>query len=266
MTGSPIRVDITPAGMLTEMLAWLSGARGPDASEADRERVASLLNRTCLAIIKLQPSVLLGQAQLAAYIASLPVPETKELTRWPPDQDWLFRVLRQVLSLGISIADRQAVAEALAPHVEGPSLDASEVLTDVLRPEATEIHVEKEYLRQLTTVDAENRSGHFTFLRDGMYTDLGIPYPAFRLVPDTHLGPRQFMFKLNHLTCVPQVGLGPDECLVNETPEGLQRLNITAVMAGNPATAYPNSITSLEYKNALVALNTAIWDQMAYLT
>jgi type III secretory pathway component EscV len=265
VTGSPIRADITPAGILTQMLAWLSRARGPDASKADRDKLASLLTQISLAITKLQPSVLLGQAQVADYIASLPVPETEGFTRWPPDEGWLSQVPRQVLSLGISIADRQAVAETLAPHVEGSSLDASEILIDVLRPEAIEIHVEREYLRQLTTVDADNRSGCFASLRDGMYAELGISYPAFRLVPDARLGPRQFMFKLNHLAWVPQVGLGPEECLVNDTPEALKLFNPASVMAANPASGQPNSITNLEHKSVLEATGYTTWDQMGYL-
>ena len=258
LTGSPIRADITSAGMLSEMMAWLSKASDPHSS-------ALLFSQMSLAVIKLQPYVLLGQSQVAAYVASLPVPEMKDATRWPPDQDWLTGVLRQVLRLRISIADKQAVATALAPCMEGQFLNACETLIDVLRPDAVEIYVEKEYLRQLTTRNAENRSGRLTSLRDGLFAELGIVYPAFRLVPDTQLAPRQFMFKLNYVTCVPQVGLGPEESLVNDTPERLRALNITAVAAGNPATGRPNSITNLEHQSALETGGCTTWDQMDYL-
>ncbi len=258
LAGVPIRVDVTAAEMLPEMKAWLNQGSEPDAC-------ASLISQMCLAIIKLQPAVLLGQPQLAAYTASLPVPERKEATKWPPDQAWLFPVLRQVLSLKISIADKQAVADALASCIGEPVLNASEELIEALCPDAVEIHVEREYLRQLTTIDAEHRTGLLAFLRDGMFVELGVLYPHFRLLPDTSLAPQQFMFKLNHLTCVPQVGLGPEECLVNEIPERLGVPGITAVLAGNPATAQRNSITNLEHKKALEDRGFTIWDQMGYL-
>jgi type III secretion protein V len=72
---------------------------------------------------------------------------------------------------------------------------------------------------------------------------------------------------LNHLTCVPQVGLGPEECLVNDTPERLKLLplEIRADPAGNPATGHPNSVTNLKHKNDLESRNLTIWDDMGYL-
>jgi|GEM_PF-1524589 len=265
LTGTPIRVDIASDGMLVEMMASVGRASEPDVLEDERQKIASLLSQISLAIIKLQPSVMLGESQLAAYVASLPVPEMKEPKRWPPDRDWLSPILRKALRLRISIADKSAVAETLAQCVGMPVLKACEILVDVLRPDAVEIHVEKEYLRELTTSLAESSTGPFTGLRDGMFAELGISYPAFRLVPETGLAPRQFMFKLNHLTCVPQVGLGPEECQVNETPVKLKLLDITGTAAGNPASELPNSITNLKHKSVLEASGYTTWDQMGYL-
>ena len=141
----------------------------------------------------------------------------------------------------------------------------------MLRPDAVEIHLQEEYLRQLTTIDAENRAGLFAFLRDGLFAELGVAYPDFHLVPDAGLAPREFMFKLNHLTCARQVGLGPEECLVNDTadrlntPERLKQFGVFAKAAGNPATGQPASITNLEHKGALEKEGLTTWDQMGYL-
>ena len=265
LTGTPVRVDITSTGMLAEMMVRVGTASAPDAPESEREKIASLLSQMSLAIIKLRPSVLLGKSQLAAYVASLPVPEMKDPARWPPDRDWLSPILRKALNLRISIADKSAVADTLAQCIESPSCDAGEMLIDVLRPDAVEIHVEEDYLRQLTTSRAESGTGPFSEMRDLMFAELGILYPVFRLVPDARLAPRQFMLKLNHLTCVPQVGLGPGECQVNETPENLKLLGITGTPAGNPASELPNSITNLEHKSVLEASGFTTWDQMGYL-
>jgi len=260
LNGSVFRADVTPS----EVLAWLLRISDPGASESDHQMVAAFFREISVAIVKTQPSVLLGRPQLQAYLAALPAPSVKP-AKWPPDQEWLLPILRQVLDLRISIADTQAVANRLAQSIERSWSHACEDLIDVLRPGAVEIHLREEYLRQLTTIDADNRAGLLAFLREGLFPELGVVYPDFRLVLDTRLGHQQFMFKLNHLTCVPQVGLGPEECLVADTPERLKALDISAVAAGNPATGLPQSITGLEHKNALETHGLTSWDEMGYL-
>jgi type III secretion protein V len=64
---------------------------------------------------------------------------------------------------------------------------------------------------------------------------------------------------------VRQIGLGPEECLVNDTPERLKGLGIPANAAGNPGSGQPQSITNLEYKRGLEAQGFTTWDQMGYL-
>jgi FHIPEP family len=260
LNGSVFRADITPA----EVLTWLHKISEPGASESDRQMVAGFFSQISVAIAKTQPSVLLGRSQLEAYLASLPAPSAKP-GKWPPDKNWLFPILSQVLDLRISIANVQAVSNSLAQSIERSWSDASEDLIDVLHADAVEIHLQEKYLRQLTTVDSDNRVGLFAFLRDGLFTELGVVYPDFRLVPDDHLAPKQFMFKLNDLTCVPQVGLGADECLVNDTPERLKALDICTSAAGNPASGQPNAVMNLEHKNALESHGLTIWDDMGYL-
>jgi type III secretion protein V len=260
LNDSVFRADVTPS----EVLAWLLRISEPGTSESNHEMVAAFFRELSVAIVKTQPSVLLGRPQLQAYLAALPAPSVKP-GKWPPDQEWLLPILRQVLDLRISIADTQAVANRLAQSIERSWSDACEDLIDVLRPNAVEIHLREEYLRQLTTIDADNRAGLLAFLREGLFPELGVVYPDFRLVLDTRLGHQQFMFKLNHLTCVPQVGLGPEECLVADTPERLKALDISAVAAGNPATGLPQSITRLDHKDALETHGVTAWDQMGYL-
>ena len=260
LNGSVFRADVSPS----EVLAWLLRISEPGASESDHQMVAAFFREISVAIVKTQPSVLLKRPQLQAYLAALPAPSVKP-GKWPPDQEWLLPILSRVLDLRISIADTQAVANRLAQSIERSWSDACEDLIDVLYPNTVEIHLPEEYLRQLTTIDADNRVGLLAFLREGLFPELGVVYPDFRLVLDTRLAPKQFMFKLNHLTCVPQVGLGPEECLVADTPERLKVLDISAVAAGNPATGLPQSITRLEHKNALETHGLTVWDEMGYL-
>lgn len=251
--------DIT----LADILAWLSTIS--EASEADHHTVATFLSQMSLEIIKAQPSVLLGQSQLEAYRNSLPIQSIEKSGKWPPDPSWLLPILSQVLSLKISIADKQSVADILARNFERSWLDVSEELIDALHPNGVEIHLQEDYIRELTTIDSDNRVGLLAFLRDGLFGELGVVYPEFRLVPDAQLAPRQFTFKLNHLACVRQVGLGPEECLVNDTPDRLKEFQISANPAGNPATGQANSIAKIEDKRALETRGFTTWDGMGYL-
>jgi hypothetical protein len=262
LNGSIFRADVTPPAIL----AWLQRMSESGESASDHQAVATLLTQMTLAIVKAQPSVLLGPSQLQAYLEFLPNPSV-ESKRWPPDQAWLLPILRVILNLRISIADKQIAADTLAQSTSKSWQGACEDLIDALRPDAIEIHLQQEFMRALTTTDADNRVGMFAFLRDGLFAELGVVYPPFRLVPDSGLLPKQFMFKLNHLTCVPQVGLGPEECLVNDTPERLKQLplEIRADPAGNPATGHPNSVTNLKHKNDLESRSLTIWDDMGYL-
>jgi flagellar biosynthesis component FlhA len=261
LNGSIFRTDVTPP----EILAWLNRISELGASESDHQMVATFLSQISVEIIKAQPSVLLGGSQLEAYRTSLPIPSIGESGKWPPDPTWLLPILSEVLRLKISIADKQAVTDTLSQNIARSWPDACEELIDALYPDAIDIHLPEEYMRQLTTIDSDNRAGLLAFLRDGLFAELGVVYPEFRLVPDAQLPPKQFMFKLNHLTCIRQVGLGPEECLVNDTPDRLKQLHISANAAGNPATGTPNSITSLENKNALESDGFTTWDEMGYL-
>ncbi len=257
-TGSIFRVDVT----LADILAWLTGQF---ELEETTDLVAGFFSQLTIQVFKAQPSVLLGATPFEAYRASLPIPATGEFSQWPPDPAWLRPILAKTLSLGISIADKQAVTDALAQNLDKPWSDACEELIERLRPNAIEIHVTREYLRELTTFDADNRTGFFAFLRDGLFQELGVVYPDFRLVLDPRLGPRQFLFTINHLPTMPLVGLSPDECLVNENPERLTERDISLRPAGNPATALQNSLTSLDNKADLEKRGYTTWDQMGYV-
>lgn len=255
---SVFRVDLS----LAEVVAWLIDRC---ESEETWRIVAGFLSQLSLEILKAQPSVLLGTHLFEDYRASLPIPADGQPEHWPPDPEWLHPILVKVLSLGISIADKQTVADTLGGNPGEPWLEACEHLIDALRPGTIEIHVRRDYLRELTTVDADNRTGLLAFLRGGLFQELGVEYPKFHLVLDPKLGPRQFSFTINHISCLPLVGLGPDECLVNETPERLTTREISLRPAGNPSTILPNSLTHLENKTDLERSGYTTWDQMGYL-
>jgi type III secretory pathway component EscV len=207
---------------------------------------------------------------VAAYQASLPAlmdePDSQSGT-WPPDPAWLLPVLRKVLNLKISIADKQAVAEVVKEGLaKGRAWeDVAENLIAALRPDVVEIQLPHDYLRQITTADSESGRDKFAMMRDGLFYELGLHYPKFRFLPVEGLKPDSFAFKVNHLTMLPRVGLQPNECLVNDTPERLKLLNIQGKAAINPANGNDCGIIDSNFQHIAASAGLTTWDQMEYL-
>jgi flagellar biosynthesis component FlhA len=258
---------LDPEAKPQKILEWLKNLSDQsETANLDHERLVEFLSLACLEIIKRQPSVLLGLSQLQVYIASLSPLTDIDPGRWLPEPTWLFPILSKVLNLKISIADKQKVVNTLRQANEKSWEDACEDLIVVLRPDVVEIHLPREYLKQLTTVDTGNRVGQFPFLRDGLFVELGVFYPTFRFVLVDNFKANSFAFKINQLTTLPVIGLQLDTCLVNDTSERLRLLNnIQASATSNPATGQPGSIIEWSYKGELESKGLTTWDQMGYL-
>jgi len=171
-----------------------------------------------------------------------------------------------VLNLGISIADRDAVATVLAAALAGPSQSTAviEDLIGALRPNVFEIRAPRAFLRELTTGDSD-RASMFPFLRERIFTELGIELPAIRFVAVEALKPRTFCFRLNHLTSVPLRGLSPGQLLVNDTPERLALMRIKATATLNPATWQPASIVDGSPASELQEAGLTTWNAMQHI-
>jgi hypothetical protein len=253
VSGNP---KITSATLLT----WLTGLT---ESQSEAAKITAFVLRASLEMVKRRPSVLLDQAQLGAYLSSLPTVADASESEWRDRTPWLLSVLRGALNLKMSIANTELVSGVLEQTKGKTSEDACEQLINALHSNSIEIHLSQEYLRELTTVDIEARTGLFPFLREGMFAELGMMYPTFHFVPDERLPYPQFMFKINDIEFLPVVGLEPEQCLVNDTTERLHSLlNIDAQDATNPATGQPASITALEKKETLEKNGFTTWDQM----
>jgi hypothetical protein len=263
-------VHLDPAARPGFILAWLSElAEGKaEADDVARGRFVDFLNLVCLEAIKRQPAILLHRIQAEAYVASLPVPKDESHPRperWPPESAWLLPILGEVLDLRISIADKHAVAEVLASGQHRSRKAVVEDLIAVLRRDIVDIEVSPEYLRQVTTFDPENGPGMFTFLRDSMFSEVGLAYPPFRFVPNERLKPNSFAFKINHLTTLPWIGLQPDQCLVNATKSSLDSIDIQAIGAGYPASKFEGSIIHSSHRSLAEAAGLTTWTQPQYL-
>ena len=233
-------------GALAALRGWLA--------ESDAPTVAEWLSLTVRYALACRPSVLLSEPQAAAYCAAL---------LGSPTSQQLSPVLRKVLDMGISLADRAAVGAALAES--GHSWAAAEQLIAALRPDVLEIRVEPSYLRQVTIEHGPRLFDELLpFMRDGLFVELGMSYPTFRFVADDTLHPRAFAFTINHLVGLPMVGLASDKILVNDTSDRLRLMNVDGEAAGNPATYQPAALVDARHKEQLEAAGLTTWDDLGY--
>ncbi len=261
--------SLTPGVDADSILKWLQEFSN-DASETathNHETLVEFFSLVCLEILKKQPHVLLDLPQVAAYAVSLPAPSDAanlQPESWPPDPNWLYPILRKVLHLKISLAEKQTVANVLWTAQEQSQEDISEALIAALRPNVIEIHLSREYLRQLTTGNSSDDRQIFTLLREELLEELGIRYPPFRFVLVENLKSNSFAFTIHHLLMLPWVGIRPDQCLVNDTTSGLKRQNIQGIATSIPYGGWENSFIDSHFKPQVEAAGLATWNQAAY--
>jgi hypothetical protein len=263
--GEPLSPLTTPEVIVASLAQETASAVSQNGSPA-----VEVLARVCVEVLKQEPAVLFGPDQARSYAARLRAPQHREhetaSTARPYDPEWLREVLGGVLNLGISIADRDAVATVLAAALAEPSQSTAviEDLIGALRPNVFEIRAPRAFLRELTIGDSDPASV-FPFLREGIFTELGIELPAIRFVAVEALKPRTFCFRLNRLTSVPLRGLSPGQLLVNDTAERLALTRIKATATLNPATWQPASIVDGSPASELQKAGLTTWNAMQHV-
>jgi hypothetical protein len=163
------------------------------------------------------------------------------------------------LSLGLAVRTDAPDALRLALQVEG---ELRERRLDELASPPLDLMIEPRYLRTLTT-EADG-GGLFPSMRDELFVELGVQFPAMHACPDATLRPRGFAFRVNALRTVPLIGLEPDTIFVNDTAERLKQLSVDAVPSANPATHQPGAIVSSRHKEMLEAAGLTTWDALGF--
>jgi hypothetical protein len=258
------------SGVRTQMLAKMRAEESADPTlNATRDALAvELLSRTCLEIIKLQPSVLLGPEQVAAYQARLDRNDeaSPRADVWPPERGWLSWVLRGLVDLKISLTGVDWIKAELLDGL-GKKKQKEEVLEGLftgLAADVLEIQLPRDYLQRLTTGDGDRTK--FTTLFDDLFSELGVVYPPLRFVPVETLKPNSFTFKINHLTTTPRVGLDQEQCIVNQTPDELRKLDIPATAALQPELLGECALIRADMRHAAEAAGLRTWNPLDYLT
>jgi type III secretion protein V len=216
----------------------------------------------CLEILKRNAFALFGKEQVAEYAASLTPPLRLAAARdiWPPPVEWLREVLRAVVGLRVSVADRRAVATALADaDSRGDARMIVEDLVARLRPRSCEIHLSVDALDRLVALELPAVHDVFPLVRDGLFVETGLDYPPFELAVASDLKPGSFAFMIGSLRTPPIRALSGDECLVNDTSQRLAADGIPSRPALNPATDQPAAIVALAQRDGLGNDRTA-WD------
>jgi flagellar biosynthesis component FlhA len=250
----------------------------------DRTSIASLISLTCVEALKRRCSVLFSEGAAMAYLQMLQQkgPEFPGL-----DLAYLQRTLKPVLNAWISIADAPTIGTALASFGNRPAAEVSQEIISALSADTVQIRMPLEYLREITTEAGESSLEALSWLRKGLFDELGLNFPRFHLVVDDSLRPRSFAFQVNDLLTMPRAALPKGTILVNSTPDDFtplkQRLDdwaresaeethgATKLPAGeipcvlDPVTAWPNSLLPTSFAEHAVSIGLSTWDPLQYL-
>jgi hypothetical protein len=265
-------IPLIPLKIPEKLYNWLqpSDSATTDANGTELQ-VAEFFGIACRETLARQAEVLLGVPQIEHYckeLAALPAVEDSEQqisNDWLSNPNQLIIALRQVVNLGIAIADQQQVADILFTSNAKTADELAEILIATLRPSIIEIRMAPDYLHQVTVNNADRGAELFPFLRDGLFEELGVSYPDFCFVSDAALKPNSFTFTINHLTPIPLVGIASDTILVNDTVDQLQQMNVDATPTQNPVTLQPCAFTNISHKETLENAGITTWDQLIYI-
>jgi hypothetical protein len=179
--------------------AWLGEYLNP-ANEPDLGRVSMFLQRLVVQAILDRPSCLLGAAQIKEYGRA-----------WAWSPRGLETLLRTLLDLGVSLADRELVARLLreGERLRRPLDDTIEAAFSELRPQKIEILVHPATLAELVDQEALHgevsvyderidpvRRDLFQDFDHAFYSAFGFLLPSLVWVPSPALAPGMVAVKI----------------------------------------------------------------------
>ena len=215
-------------------------------------RFVALLAREA---VSRDPAVLLGPTQVGRIAAEVGIAS--------PQIERLADVMREVLSLGVSVSELAALPN-LVGLLNDPELtarEAAEALIPSLRPKTIDIHLAPDALRELTLSAGDEGREQFVQLRSALFNEIGLDAPDFRFKEDMTLAPNNFAFRINSVLGLPWTGLAAHEQLVNDSVQNIATIpGVKARAAANPKTGEAIAIGSFPFPS-----NLETWNQFEYL-
>lgn len=253
---------------LTELSKWskMSSEIWMTKSPQEDQSLITFISMLVGEILKISPSLLLGKEHLETYWQSLGLKDSIKNQR-PEVLERLLDVFKEILELRVSIADKQSISEIINERWDSDDVGIDhlrEKLIEKLSSEEVVIFIHKEYFRAITKEWPKKEGDLFGLMRDGLFYELGLRYPKFRITFSNALRPGVFHFKINDLLTPPITGLGTDECLVNDTVDRLTLLNIKGTSAVNPANGSECSIISIANDTVAKQAGLTTWDGLGY--
>jgi type III secretion protein V len=154
--------------------------------------------------------------------------------------------------------------EPIEPGPKGPINPESEMFVPVVTPIVLEVSD-----ALVPYVDSRQDNGRFLFelipfMRDGLFVEMGVRFPGVRARGNNHLPPGAYQIQINEVPVVTgQVML--NHLLVNDIPERLKLMGISAIPTLNPATRQPAAWVAAEHKPMLDGAGLTTWDAASYL-
>lgn len=101
-------------------------------------------------------------------------------------------------------------------------------------------------------------------MRDGLFYELGVPFPGLRLRPGSDVPPSYVRIVINDIPET-QVEIRPDSVMVNETVAAMAERGFAAEPAVNPATGAPYAWIPAQQAAAAAGHDLTIWDAYGFL-
>jgi len=238
------------------------------------ERSLAFLSDLAFVAIMEKPSSLISKPQVLHYVGGLD--ESFQL-----GVDFTANVLASLLDHGISVADARTILESIRQGYElgRSSEDTSELLFARLRRPQMELIVSLDDFSNLTgaeggeeiisvysdKVSKESRDLMNT-MEEGLFWEMGLYLPDLVWKIDPDVPPGRIAFRANDQTTQYIPLLAQNELLVDETPDRLKLLNVTAAaMTANPASGKLCSVVSVADKALLESAGLTAWEPLGYL-
>ena len=234
---------------------WLApvGAHRPAHSTA---LAGDVVATVCREILARRPSVLLGEAQSAAYVAGTAAE--------PLDAAWVRGTLARVLDARIALDDCDTITTLLAEQEAKLHRNAAEVLIERVRPSEVVVLVHREYLRALT----EWQDGGADVLGDvrkRIERELGVAVPEIAFAEGRLLPERGIAFMVGDLETLTWIGLPADRCLVGDSVRTLALLEIEGEPALHPVTEVDCAVVPLAERATAKEYHIPTWGPDEYL-